>query len=383
MIFFASDNNMAVVREAYESLPTIIAKTNNDDFHHEVLINFQTMLEAIVANPKFWDAHASYTIENLGERFINLLKLLRSSGGEKISQLELMYSMCFRFFYEGFLSTTIEFESDLLAVISFTKNNMDRFSDNTKSSVIFSVRDLPSYLFKSLLNNKAIKSLGRIDETISQAENLTSSWNNTLQEKIDSANQLKTSIETYKDAFNFVGLHDGFNSLYKQKKKEKNNLIGMMVLSIIFIMSPLIYKMLPTATQEQILSTLSPTVASNIIENKTLDNKSGPADVSSTIISLLPTASYIAILLYLFRVLLFNYKSVCAQLLQIELRMTLCRFIMHYSDYAAKIKSKSEITLERFESVIFAGLVSNEGDLPATFDGVDQLAALFKSVKTS
>ncbi|MGY6039029.1 hypothetical protein [Aeromonas sp. AE23HZ002T15] len=386
MVLFSNENNITTVREAYDSLSNIITTTDNKDFQHKIIDNFLTMLGAITANPKFWDEHASYSIEILGERFITLLKTLKHSKEEKIIQLELMYSMCFRFLYEGFLSTETDFDHDLLAVINFTKSNISNFSENAKSGITFSIRDLPSYLFKSLLNKPAIKSLGNIGETIRQAEDLTNNWNKTLQEKTDEANQLKLSIEKYKDAFNFVGLHDGFNSLYQQKKKERNNLIGMMVLSIVLIMAPLVYKMLPTFKQEQQLSSFSYVFALSTSTNKVIDNtvsKNAPSDISNTIISLLPTVSYIAILLYLFRVLLFNYKSVCAQLLQIELRMTLCRFIMHYSEYAAKIRSKSDITLERFESVIFAGLVSNEGDLPATFDGIDQLTALFKSVKTN
>lgn len=98
-------------------------------------------------------------------------------------------------------------------------------------------------------------------------------------------------------------------------------------------------------------------------------------------LDLLPVISFAAILLYFFRVLLFNYKSVCAQVLQIELRMTLCRFIQHYSEHAAAIKKNSDVTLDRFETVIFSGLVSNDSDLPATFDGVEQLTSLFKTMK--
>lgn len=63
--------------------------------------------------------------------------------------------------------------------------------------------------------------------------------------------------------------------------------------------------------------------------------------------------------------------------------MTLCRFIQHYSEHAAAIKKNSDVTLDRFETVIFSGLVSNDSDLPATFDGVEQLASLFKTMKGS
>ncbi|MHC5879868.1 hypothetical protein ACYT69_13165, partial [Streptococcus pyogenes] len=65
----------------------------------------------------------------------------------------------------------------------------------------------------------------------------------------------------------------------------------------------------------------------------------------------IPTISLIAILVYYFRVLLSNYKSLQSQLLQIDLRMTLCRFIHNYSEYASDMKKQDKGSLEKFESV--------------------------------
>ncbi|AEB50507.1 hypothetical protein B565_2472 [Aeromonas veronii B565] len=388
MNFFSEHKNLKILREAHDSLPTVLNSIDETSFQYEMVINFKTMLEAIIANPSFWDEHSSFSIKILGERFISLLGRIFPIKNEFNELFQLAYAMNFRFIYEGFLLSNAEFEPELFEAIAFTKNNVDRFETKPASNITFSTRDLPAYLFKAMMNDPAIKNLKHINATIENAKVLTADWENTLTKKIEKAEALKASIEKYENAFNFVGLYDGFNLLHQQKKKERSNLIGMMVLSILLIMSPLVYKMYSTFKHEQELrlSSLSYELILNGSSNKPLENKvskNESPDLVYTITSLFPTISYIAILLYLFRVLLFNYKSVCAQLLQIELRMTLCRFIMHYSDYAAKIKENSDITLDRFESVIFAGIVSNEGDLPATFDGIDQITALFKSVKTN
>jgi len=89
----------------------------------------------------------------------------------------------------------------------------------------------------------------------------------------------------------------------------------------------------------------------------------------------------VVIFIYYFRVLLFNYKSVKSQLLQIELRKTLCRFIQHYTEYSSQIKEKDSESLGKFENIIFSGIVSNEEKFPST-DGIEQLGKLIKAAKS-
>ena len=96
---------------------------------------------------------------------------------------------------------------------------------------------------------------------------------------------------------------------------------------------------------------------------------------------LLPLISVEVILLYFFRVILVNHRSVKAQIMQIELRQTMCQFIQHYTEYSSKIKKEDSGALEKFESLIFSGILSNPEKLPSTFDGVDQLGSFIKSVK--
>ncbi|MBU2325714.1 MAG: hypothetical protein KJ884_22405, partial [Gammaproteobacteria bacterium] len=61
-----------------------------------------------------------------------------------------------------------------------------------------------------------------------------------------------------------------------------------------------------------------------------------------------------------------------AQLLQIDLRMTLCQFIDKYAEYSAQVK-KNGGSLDGFESVVFSGLVTIDEKIPSTFDGLEFL----------
>jgi hypothetical protein len=98
---------------------------------------------------------------------------------------------------------------------------------------------------------------------------------------------------------------------------------------------------------------------------------------------LIPLFSIEIILIYFFRVILLNHRSIKAQLMQLELRQTLCQFIQSYTEYSSKIKASDASALDKFENMIFSGVVSNSEKLPSTFDGIEQISKMLKSVKGS
>jgi hypothetical protein len=87
------------------------------------------------------------------------------------------------------------------------------------------------------------------------------------------------------------------------------------------------------------------------------------------------------LMLYFFRIALLNYRSAKAQSLQLDLRIHLCRFIQNYATEANGMRTAAEKSLEKFETLIFSGIAANEETLPTTFDGLDHLAKLVKSIK--
>ncbi|ELB1136149.1 hypothetical protein QQ214_000516 [Vibrio parahaemolyticus] len=99
------------------------------------------------------------------------------------------------------------------------------------------------------------------------------------------------------------------------------------------------------------------------------------------LIAFIPLVSIEIILIYFFRVILIHYKEAKTQIMQIELRMTLCQFIESYTSYSKEIKEQDSNALEKFENIIFSGILSDTEKLPSTFDGFEQLGSLVKSLK--
>lgn len=357
-----------------------------DNFERGLHHHSARILGHIISNPKNWDDTCKYSIRTqvsgIHEELSNIVK----NSAIDSSSLEIIFSHLIVFVQERNLLTGDFIPPELTDALEFTESNLERFAGFPRRKIEFSFKGLSTALFKEIFNNENASGLINLEKTLESAKKLTKEWDNSLKEREDNIARLELSLNKFENAFNFVGLHEGFQSLHKKKKIERNCLIFMMLICALLALSPLIYKLKSLYFKEtekvsyiykHIHNFGQPTVPSNDTAQET------PPTLTHEIISLLPVASFIAIMLYLFRVLLFNYKSICAQILQIELRMTLCRFITSYSDYARDIKNNSDVTLERFENIIFSGIVNNDSDLPATYDGVEQLASLFKSMKTS
>lgn len=182
--------------------------------------------------------------------------------------------------------------------------------------------------------------------------------NNKAKEDIK---KIQLSLQEQKSEYNFVGLSNGFRTLRKQKKKELNwqngAYYGLMTIIVLLIISKSVWS------------------ANYLISN----NFDSPIFIIITI----STVLFLFILLYFFRISLVNIRSIKSQILQIDLRLTLCQFIHNYDSDTKELREGMKESFERFESVIFAPIVATEDQMPSTFDGLEQLTGLLSSFNRS
>lgn len=99
----------------------------------------------------------------------------------------------------------------------------------------------------------------------------------------------------------------------------------------------------------------------------------------------IPIAGLELILIYFFRVILFELKSIQTQIMQLELRQSLCQFIQSYVEHTKKMlvsgDDRSHYTLDKFENLIFSNILSSADKIPGTFDGVEVLTSMLKEIK--
>ena len=224
------------------------------------------------------------------------------------------------------------------------------------------------YIFLSVQNennNDFIKSIdNKKNESISVLELKNRELNSGLKnfsELVDNlrkeTNDLAFMLKEQKTAFNFVGLSQGFESLLKAKKNSQTIVLSLLFFIGIFLFIPLF----------------------TYIELNQVKNQSGNLFNWGIF---LPFVSIELISLYLFRVILTHYNSIKTQIMQLELRQTLCQFIQSYVEYAKEIKEKDSASLEKFENLIFSSILSTPDKVPSTFDGIEQLSNLIKNIKS-
>lgn len=209
---------------------------------------------------------------------------------------------------------------------------------------------------KNNVANSTLEKIKSHEDTITESIN---NFINELNEKEQTVKSLKETLDKQEIAFNFVGLYAGFNKLLNTKILESRIQLGSLVTMGIIMIVPL-------------LCTIFGWLPESIIKDE---------ETISHLLKLVPFISLEVLLIYFFRVILQNYKSVKAQILQIELRQTLCQFIQNYADYSKNIKKDDPTVLEKFENLIFSGIISDSENLPSTFDGMDQIGKLLSSLK--
>ncbi|MCD1648674.1 hypothetical protein [Marinobacter adhaerens] len=330
----------------------------SDDFEKQRNSLIRLVVGSMEAKPEQWDQTCQINIDWIGDQFIS-----RLSDEEKElakDRLDDICAMCFRFIFELYLSIKNDLSMEFEAAKRFVFNNLDFFEHDARQQIEFAIRDMPISIFKSVANSDAIESIKNFNSISAKAEKLKNDWEKDLEAREIRVNQLKESLSEYENGFNFVGLYQGFDDLSEEKTREKNNIVFWLRVLPVIIFLPIIVELYVIYSHIQNLETV----------------------INGLLISILPTLSLVGISIYYFRVLLFNYKSVKSQLLQIELRKTLCRFIQNYSEYSTEIKEKDAGSLEKFENIIFSGIVSDEGSLPSTYDGIEQLTKFIRSFRS-
>lgn len=351
-IFFSKPQNQKKIRAFYLKLDQLVAEEQFEKDRDKVI---KIIIGFMLNRPEEWDNLCGSNIEWIGETFLDHLN---ESDLSKQS-LDKCCALAFRFLFEFYLSIPGDLSIDAAWCYNFVKKNLSQFSDDSQEVITFSIQEMPISIFKQVANSDAINSLKEFNSIAHRANDLKREWDLELEGKIRKVQDIKESLDTYENAFNFVGLYDGFNEISREKEKEKDSIAlwlkvlgGLVLLPFVLEIGVLLY------------------FSDNLAKVKEL-----------LLLSVFPTFSFAAVVIYYFRVLLFNYKSIKSQLLQIELRKTLCRFIQHYSTYSSEIKKDDAGSLEKFENIIFSNIVSDDDKLPSTYDGIEQLTKLFKSAK--
>lgn len=352
--FFSRKDVQHSLRRYIELLKSLSIEDEVYNSKRGHLIN---VLTSFVSAPDIWDKKVPMNMHYLSEKF--LMEVNNESMNE--GSISMIYASCLRFALERGTNTQGELPREIRNFQNFAIYNIDNFDEQAKEQIEYALREMPFSLIHHLIHSRRFKDYENFPQLVERAEQVTESWSGDLKQKIEKVDNLKSTLDKHEIAFNFVGLYAGFSKLGKIKKEEYRwAKIAMFTLGLILPI-PLFFELI------YLLLLPSETIASY-----------------SYLIKTIPIVSLTLILIYYFRISLNNYNSIRAQIVQIELRKSLCRFIQSYAEYVKDIKSDgNENLLAKFEEVIFSNIMTSEEKVPSTFDGLEQLAGLIGAFKGS
>lgn len=313
---------------------------------------------------KFTEYSRSKPVSDFIRQIVNRLNKYKNSKSDEdlVELLSLALNLFYVYFCEiefrvGGFDSSIAFEiGSLSSFVSDYFYNHEKY----KRYIKYAERDIPFALIQEIFKSNEIKNLSDLNKNINDITSKVEEWKSTLTEQTAEVEKWHNSLEDYKDAFNFVGIFDGFNQLHKKKVEELWwARFGLLFLAVVIL----------TSLSYEIYS-----IRDIIIEK-------GSIDITSLIALTVPFTIFIFLLLYFFKIVLQTMRSIQAQLLQLDLRLTLCRFIQGYAASAAELKKQHPDGFEKFESVIFSPLVSSDDKIPNTFEGLDQLSSVVNIIK--
>ena len=280
-------------------------------------------------------------------------------------------------------------------------------NEEEATSRIFTISSLYHDLIIDDIKTSVVDGLDRIDsvdkELTKKISNLNALYDDAQARVIEGEEKLSRyskQLDENKVEYAFVLLAQSFNRFFLRKSSERKYLFtGLSCVSVSIILIPLLaMSSFPShtdnssitlvATEIESVATTSASPQGTAGDKFPLDGNgeiqdlmtaskpiSMSGELGSSMMKILPILGLELILIYFFRVLLHQYNAVQAQLIQIELKMSAIGFIQEYVTFKDEHNS---INLEKFESLIFGGIVADLNDIPSTFDGVEQIIKALK-----
>lgn len=350
-VFFATESRRRIISNKVDKVRSgLDAIRDGGDEKYKFLLEFiGVTLFRIQNNPVSFDERCIMNISVLGERFIDEIEGFTLS----LQNAEELFAYCYRFLIEYQLSSPEQVSSDILEVLARVSDF--EYEGTVSSQVRYAGHQMLINVVQHYLYHPSLVDLKLLPDTIKKSENERARADKAIDARENRVNGLAEKLEKYETAFNFVGLYAGFKDMKSSKVSERRwNFFYLILLGSLLL--------LPFAI-------------------KLFYMMKGVEGVAFDLVGLATLAGLELLLLYFFRVALQNFRSIKAQLLQIDLRMTLCQFVQSYAEYSKEVREKSAGVLDRFEQVVFSGIVNDEGSIPSTFDGLDKVAELLGKLR--
>ncbi|QHD06318.1 hypothetical protein [Pseudomonas sp. R76] len=353
-VFFADNNMQAFLARATDRLESLFAQNETiasvEGKKVQSFVN--AALNEMINMPAVFDSSCSFNIKHIGSRFV---ECLQAAGSSKNYDADSMLSCCYRFVVELELKSPNGM-SQFLNMAWNELSGMDFLEyPDAATQVKWARNHMAINILREYIHHPHMATLKELPAAIRTSEEAREKSNEEMSIRELRVKALQEKLAGYENAYNFVGLYQGFSELRKNKIKERDFAFKFLIaLGLCLLLVPLLKFF-------------------GVVGHET--------DLIRESLSIAALFALELMIIYFFRITLQNFRSIKAQLLQIDLRMTLCQFINSYVEFASDARKSDKELLNKFEQIIFSGIVSDESVIPSTFDGLEQVAKIVDGFK--
>lgn len=286
-----------------------------------------------------------------------------------------------------------------IEILNYFFYSEDR-TDEEKYLGLYFTAKLPLLIYSEVMSDKKTGVAAKLADVETKVDDLNTRLYNVVQAKAE-VSELANELAKQKVTFNFLGLSAAFNQFYKSKRNYLwQSLAMMVVIGIALFVIPLfslsrVDKL--NFGQSQLKQLDEQVVAIKKLSDKQDKQQSKTSkEIITNLESIrkqielnilkqyavfaLPLLAVEFLLLYFFRIVLHSYTNSRSQIMQLQLRNSVCQFIENYVKFR-KDNKEVESGFEKFEALVFSGLAPSDDKVPSTFDGLEQLSKLIKDAK--
>lgn len=300
---------------------------------------------------KEYDEYCGYNKSTFRERYADILE--KYDGSEH--RLCNIFLVCYRFVCELDFVTPEGVGNSLGAAKNeLVGLNFDDYP-GVKQEYDWVNTLMPMYILKASFNQQDLKGVKDFGGFVKSATDKFEEFEVSFSKKLLRIEDLESRLQSGEQDLNFALLNKGFLALKNAKVSERVwSLVGMLFFGGLLVVAPLV---------------------------KLFGEFSVPANETVLLVGAFTLVGFELLLIYFFRIFLINFRSLSQQILQIDLRMTLCSFIESYSNFAVKTREVDKDILSRFEQIIFSEVSFGDSQLPSAFEGVEHVSSVFGKIR--
>ena len=151
--------------------------------------------------------------------------------------------ICYRLLSEFDLTVPRGFEinHEFQIVIGKMRTEAVKLSGERRQEIDWISTAMPVSVLKNLLHAKGLADIEKFNSNLENIDKIQERINDKNQSQIDESNRLSEKLSEYKNAFNFVGLYDGFSEITKRKKIDLTFNLAALVLMGFLVLAPFVY----------------------------------------------------------------------------------------------------------------------------------------------